>query len=136
RPLSRKELAYEHHPLLSQPIVEHCLKTPTYVHLRGGRHRALARDAFSDCVPQQIIQRESKGDTTAFVVESIRRSEDFLCELLLDGVLVRERLINRAQLEACLRDGQALMPGQLPPLLASIAAEIWARAWSSGATHV
>jgi asparagine synthase (glutamine-hydrolysing) len=135
RPLSRRELAYEHHPLLSQPIVEQCLKTPTYLHLCGGRHRALARNAFSDCVPQQIIQRESKGDTTSFVVDSIRRSEDFLCELLLDGVLTRERLIDRAQLEACLRDGQALMPGQLPPLLACIAAEIWARAWTSRANR-
>lgn len=135
RPLARKELAYEHHPLLSQPIVEHCLRTPTYVHLRGGRYRALARDAFRDCVPPQIIRREDKGDTTSFAVASLRRSEAFLCELLLDGALARERLIDRAQVEACLRDGQVLMPDQLPPLLACIAAEIWARAWSGGASR-
>ncbi|MGB6449412.1 MAG: asparagine synthase-related protein [Steroidobacteraceae bacterium] len=129
RPIPRKEFAYEHHPLLSQPIIEQCLRTPTYLHLRGGRHRALARDAFSDCVPAPILQREDKGNTTSFVVDGIRRNESFLCELLLDGILAREGLVDRAQLEACLREDRALMPGQLPPLTACIAAEVWARAW-------
>lgn len=135
RPIPRKEFAYQHHPLLSQPIIEQCLKTPTYFHLQGGRHRALARDAFSDCVPAPILQREDKGNTTSFVVDGIRRNESFLCELLLDGMLVREGLVERAQLEACLREGRALMPGQLPPLTACIAAEIWARAWCRSATR-
>jgi asparagine synthase (glutamine-hydrolysing) len=130
RPIPRREFAYEHHPLLSQPIVEHCLRTPTYLHLRGGRHRALARDAFHDIVPERIIQREDKGETTSFVVESVRRAASFLCEMMLDGVLARERVVDRAQLEICLRDGQALAPEQLSPLLASIAAETWIRAWS------
>ncbi len=127
RPLPRREFADEHHPLLSQPIVEHCLRTPTYVHLHGGRHRALARDAFRDDVPAQILHREDKGTTTTLVAETIRRCGAFLCELLLDGALVRERLVVRSELEACLRDGRALRPAQLPPLTACIAAEVWAR---------
>ncbi len=131
RPIPGREFAYEHHPLLSQPIVEHCLRTPTYLHLRGGHHRALARDAFHDIVPQQIIQREDKGETTSFVVESLRRGASFLCEMMLDGVLAREHVVERAQLEICLRDGQALSPEQLSPLLASIAAETWIGAWGS-----
>jgi asparagine synthase (glutamine-hydrolysing) len=129
RPVSRLEWACEHHPLLSQPVVEQCLHTPTYLHLAGGRHRSLARHAFRDCVPRQILEREDKGATTRFTVESIRRSERFLCELLLDGILARERLFAREQLQTCLRDGRALNSGQLPRLLACIAAEVWIRAW-------
>lgn len=130
RPMPGMEAAYEHHPLLSQPIVEQCLSIPTYLHLKGGKYRALARAAFGDCVPREILHRESKGATTSLTVESIRRCASFLCELLLDGLLVRERLVERVQLESCLRDGRALAPDQLPPLLACIAVEVWARAWS------
>ncbi|MGH8148925.1 MAG: asparagine synthase-related protein, partial [Steroidobacteraceae bacterium] len=133
RPLPGREFAYEHHPLLSQPIVEQCLRTPTYLHLRGGRHRALARDAFADCVPAPILEREDKGGTTVLLTRNIRRAESFLRDLLLDGILVRERIADRKQLEACLRGGRALMPVQLAPLVACIAAEVWARAWSD--TH-
>jgi asparagine synthase (glutamine-hydrolysing) len=129
RPLQGLERAYEHHPLLSQPIIEQCLRTPTYLHLEGGRHRSLARYAFRDCVPQQILEREDKGATTQLTVESIRRSERFLCELLLDGILARERVFARDQLESCLRDGRALKTTELPPLLGCIAAEVWIRAW-------
>lgn len=129
RPLSSLEWAYEHHPLLSQPIIEQCLRTPTYVHLEGGRLRALARYAFRDCVPAEILEREDKGSTTPLTVEGLRRSQRFLCELLLEGILAREHLFARAQLESCLRDGQVLRSGQLSPLLACIAAEVWIRAW-------
>lgn len=127
RPLPGLESAYELHPLLSQPIVEQCLRTPTYLHLEGGRHRALARHAFRDCVPRQILEREDKGATTRITVESIRRSERFLSELLLDGILAREGLLARNALATCLRDGQVLKEGQLSPLLACIAAEVWIR---------
>lgn len=129
RPLSDLERAYEHHPLLSQPIVEHCLRTPTYLHLDGGRHRALARQAFASCVPRAILEREDKGATTQFTVEALRRSERFLCELLLDGALAHERLLTCKPLERCLREGQALRSGQLSPLLACIAGEVWLRTW-------
>lgn len=129
-PLSGHEIAHQHHPLLSQPILEQCLRTPSYVHLDGGCPRALARLAFHELVPQQVLQREDKGNTTSLVVESIRRSAPFLHELLLHGVLAAERLVERSELSRCLRDGHALMPGQLPALTSCIAAEIWARSWS------
>lgn len=130
RPLPRSEIAYEHHPLLSQPIIEQCLRTPTYLHLRGGRHRALARHAFADCVPASILEREDKGGTTALLTRCVRRAAPFLSQLLIDGILVRKRIADRHELESCLRGGRVLMPDQLPPLLACIAAEIWARTWN------
>lgn len=132
RPLAGVEQVREHHPLLSQPIVEQCLRTPTYLHLQGGRHRSLARYAFRDCVPRPILEREDKGATTELTVECVRRSAPFLCDLVLDGILARERIVARGELEACLRDGQVLREGQLSPLLACVAAEVWIRTWRGG----
>ncbi|WP_422011202.1 asparagine synthase-related protein [Roseateles sp.] len=48
-------------PLRSQPLVELCLAMPTYALTRGGRGRALARQAFSNDIPPEIANRRSKG---------------------------------------------------------------------------
>jgi asparagine synthase (glutamine-hydrolysing) len=133
RPVPRFEYAYEHHPLLSQPLMTVCLQIPTYVLLQGGRQRGLARDAFADIVPREIIEREDKGSTTFYVTDAIRGSSAFIQELLLDGILVQQRILRRAALEPYLVQQQSMRPEHLFPLLACIAAEIWIRAWQGSA---
>lgn len=55
-------------PLLSQPIVELCLRIPTYLQVYGGYDRALARRAFMNEVPREIIMRLWKeGDRKSVV---------------------------------------------------------------------
>lgn len=48
-------------PLLSQLVVETCLRVPTWMWIRTGRNRAVARDAFADLLPHDILHRRSKG---------------------------------------------------------------------------
>jgi asparagine synthase (glutamine-hydrolysing) len=127
RPISRYERAPQHHPLLSQPVVELCLQIPTYLLLRGGRDRALARDAFADRLPPEIIRRRDKGSIVSLVTEMIRRSESFLRELLLEGVLAGRGIIVRSDLEPYIVHGQPFRQEHYLPLMACIAAEVWAR---------
>ena len=127
RPVPRVEHAYEHHPLLSQPVMELCLQIPTYVLLYGGRQRGLARHAFADIVPREIIEREDKGSTTFYVTDAIRRDIAFIRELLLDGLLVQQRVVRRSALEPYLLQNQSLRLEHIFPLLACIAAEVWLR---------
>ena len=129
RPVPHLEYAYEHHPLLSQPVMTVCLQIPTYVLLRGGRQRGLARDAFADIVPREIIEREDKGSTTFYVTDAIRRDSAFIQDLLLDGILVQEKIVRRAALEPYLVQHQSLRLEHVFPLLACIAGEIWIRSW-------
>lgn len=49
------------YPLLSQLVVETCLRVPTWMWIRTGRNRAIARDAFADLLPHDILHRRSKG---------------------------------------------------------------------------
>jgi asparagine synthase (glutamine-hydrolysing) len=133
RPLPRAEFAYEQHPLLSQPLVELCLQIPTYVLLKGGQSRALAREAFRDRVPLAILKRQEKGDSTFTVTDMFRRSEAYLTELLMDGILVRERIIVRDQIERYLVHRECLRPEHCVSIIACIAAELWVRAWSTNA---
>ncbi len=130
RPLPGVEYAPEHHPLLSQPLMELCLRIPVYLLVQGGRSRGLARCAFRHTVPSEIINRETKGTSTEYILELLHRSRDNISGLLLDGVLMRQGILSRKALEPCVFRRQPLRTEQLTPLLACVAAEVWVRSWS------
>jgi asparagine synthase (glutamine-hydrolysing) len=136
RPIARLEGAPQHHPLLSQPLMEVCLQIPTYFLLRGGRERGLAREAFADRVPAQILRRRDKGSIVSHATEMLRQSEPFVRELLLDGALAGAGVIVRKELEPYIVHGQPFREEHLMPLVACIAAEVWARASSHPAAAV
>ncbi len=90
------------YPLLSQPLIELCLRIPTYVLIDGGWDRALARRAFAGEVPLEIIRRRAKGGINQLSARILDANIAFVREMLLDGLLVREGILDRAPLEACL----------------------------------
>lgn len=129
-------LAPEHHPLISQPLIEACLRIPTYLLQHDGRDRALARDAFQNIVPQEIFQRQTKGSARSMAVNLIRQNQEAIRECLLDGELVRHGLLKRKSLEMYVSRGYPLRSTQLFPLLACIAAELWARSWMQQSARI
>lgn len=132
RPAAMPELAPEHHPLLSQPLMELCLRLPTYTLLLGGRPRGLARTAFQGYVPSPILERRSKGATTSYWMQTVRQSSGYLRELILDGTLHRERIIDGRLLDPYLSLSRPIPVVLFPRLIACISAEIWLRSWSNG----
>jgi asparagine synthase (glutamine-hydrolysing) len=112
-------------------LFELCLRIPIYVLLRGGINRALERAAFEDCVPPAIIRRENKGTITTSFMSKVRESMPFVRDLILDGVLVRERIIERSTLEPYLARNRPLSLPILWPFLSCLAAEVWARKWDA-----
>jgi asparagine synthase (glutamine-hydrolysing) len=119
--------------LFSQPLLELCLRIPIYVLLRGGINRALERVAFEDCVPRAVIRRENKGTVATSLMSRIRESMPFVRELILDGVLVRERIIERSTIEPYVVGNRPLSLSALWPFLSCLAAEVWARRWADSA---
>jgi asparagine synthase (glutamine-hydrolysing) len=116
------------HPLLSQPLIELCLRIPTYVSIQGGWDRAIARRAFSSSLPADIVRRRAKGSITQFSTALLDRNLPLVRELLLDGVLVRERILDRTQLEQSLAGNDSLAVN--PEILHThLSAEAWARRW-------
>jgi asparagine synthase (glutamine-hydrolysing) len=133
RPVPGLQYADQLHPLFSQPLFELCLRIPIYTLLRGGIDRALERAAFRDCVPASIIQRENKGTISTGFMSKLRESLPFIRELLLDGVLVKERIIERSALAPYLTANRPMNHRVLWPFLSCIAAEVWARKWAGTA---
>jgi asparagine synthase (glutamine-hydrolysing) len=136
RPIPGRERAPQHHPLLSQPLMELCLQIPTYHLLRGGRERGLAREAFADRLPSEILRRRDKGSIVSHATDMVRESELFVRELLLEGMLAGAGVIDRKELTPYIVDGQPFREEHLLPLLACIAAEVWARTSTRSAAAV
>jgi asparagine synthase (glutamine-hydrolysing) len=123
-------------PLLSQPLLELSLRIPTYVHLKDGRHRGLARDAFADAVPERITNRDSKGNTTSVVASYLTRQRAYVRELLMDGCLAQSRILNRQAVDAATVPGKPLALLHLGPLMSAISAEVWVRGAEAVRTNI
>ncbi|MEO1020429.1 MAG: asparagine synthase C-terminal domain-containing protein, partial [Pseudomonadota bacterium] len=104
------------HPLISQPIIELCLQIPTYVLAHRGRSRGLIREAFEKSVPAKIIHRYSKGGTTNYFNQLLIENAPFLRELILDGTLIREGVLDRRKLERQLSDRELIVGNELLPI--------------------
>nr|WP_238345917.1 asparagine synthase-related protein [Luteimonas saliphila] len=74
-------------PLLSQPVMEACLKVPTWMWIAGGRDRAVARDAFKGTVPSAILARRSKGSYAGYLATAYARNKAEIREFLMGGEL-------------------------------------------------
>ena len=80
-------------PLLSQPVAQACLSVPSWMWIAGGRNRSVARTAFSDRLPEQVLNRRSKGDFAQYLGAAYRRNKDRMQDFLLEGELQGRNLL-------------------------------------------
>jgi asparagine synthase (glutamine-hydrolysing) len=121
--------------LMSQPVMEACLRIPSYVWISGGRDRSIARRAFTDVLPQAIVRRTQKGLADRFNRRMLDRNATFLREMLLDGLLVRAGLLDRAKLEEYTRADPTHEGFEYNEVLRRhLCTEIWVRRWSAVTT--
>lgn len=81
-------------PLLSQPVIEACLRVPTWMWIQGGRNRSIARAAFSDRLPDLILNRRSKGGFVSFCGGVYERNKSAMLEFLAQGRLHESGLLD------------------------------------------
>jgi len=125
----RESLAPLLFPLLSQPLVELCLRIPSWFWIEGGRNRAIARDAFAGQLPPLILQRRTKGNFLGMLGAIYRQQRRDLRDLLLGGWLAEQALIDRPAIEAYLESEALLTDVRFCRLLDLANVELWARGW-------
>jgi len=118
-------------PIFSQPLLELAMRIPTWLLTLGGWDRAIARRAFERDLPHRIVTRQTKGGIEEHAKSILVRNMTFVRELLLDGHLVREQLLERNQLAEALAPGPTQLLGGNAELFDCLGAEAWARKWCS-----
>lgn len=117
-------------PLLSQPLMETCLAIPSWLWCAGGRNRAVARAAFEPLLPPIAVGRQSKGAFDSLCMQAAIANRVQLRDLLLDGALAREGLLDLPAIQLAL---DAAVPDGLDMLrllaLADVAA--WVHGWEA-----
>jgi asparagine synthase (glutamine-hydrolysing) len=114
-------------PLACQPLMELCLRTPTYLHITGGWERSVERHAFAKDVPTDVIWRRTKGSTARQRENVFRKNRLFISSMLLDGLLMKRGLLRREAVEKYLRDD--IVPLNSPELIQSLKIECWLQVW-------
>uniref|UniRef100_B0T9D6 asparagine synthase (glutamine-hydrolyzing) n=1 Tax=Caulobacter sp. (strain K31) TaxID=366602 RepID=B0T9D6_CAUSK len=115
-------------PLLTQPVMEACLRVPTWMANHQGRNRAVARDAFFDRLPPRVRDRQTKGGLNAFMGVAFERNRQALARHLLDGRLVQRGLIDAVAIKSALAS-PVLEGGAMNRLLYLADVESWVRSW-------
>jgi asparagine synthase (glutamine-hydrolysing) len=128
-PFGREGDAERISPLFSQPILELCLRIPTYVLTHGGWDRAVARRAFYDDLPPAIRNRRNKGGIEEHLRCTLEHNRPFLREVLLDGALVRQGIVDRGRLAEVLSGSATRIAAGAGEVLEYAGIESWLRRW-------
>jgi asparagine synthase (glutamine-hydrolysing) len=114
-------------PLCSQPVVGVCARIPVDVHFDSGRIRGLARRAFANELPAPILRRQWKDRPWKEAGEVIQLNLPFIRKHLLDGKLVKERILDRDAVELALGNGPSASSAFGSEILSHLDLELWIR---------
>lgn len=117
------------HPLVSQPLIELCLRLPVYRLCAHGQRRGLARLAFKGMIPEEIRTRTTKGSASRYFADTVDLHRQTIVETLMDGCLVKRSLLDRDLLADFLRADLAPFRRFQSKLLTFYAIEIWLARW-------
>jgi len=126
------DLSISHHsaapyvasPLCAQPVVELCARIPVDVHF-DGRIRGLARRAFANEVPEPILRRQWKDRPLLQLAEVIQLNLPFIREHLMEGMLMKEGILDRVAVEQALRNGPSSSTAISSEILSHLDLELW-----------
>lgn len=116
-------------PLQAQPVVELCLRIPSYIHFDRGRERGLARAAFAHDLPPAVSARCWKDRAPGFLEALFMHHRAFVREFLLEGLLVRDGLLARKALEQALSGNTPAHAVDPVEILHHLSTESWMRHW-------
>lgn len=122
-------------PLLSQPIQELCLRIPTYTTAFNGKSRGLARTAFKSYLPPKVAARLDKGTESSYFKTVWQSNLSFVTDLLMSGMLVNNRVVDREKLERALSGDFSEGLGSAVDLIFLIGIEAWLQRWSQPGTR-
>jgi asparagine synthase (glutamine-hydrolysing) len=130
-PLGREADPERVSPLYSQPVLELCLRLPVHLLTLGGWDRAIARRAFYAALPKEVANRQGKGGMEQHLRGIVDHNIAFIRELLLDGALVSEGVVDRKKLVNALSGKVSQTQSTVGEILDFLGTEAWLQCWRS-----
>ena len=119
------------HPLLAQPLLELCLRIPSWLWMLGGRDRAVARDAFAGLVPDCVLRRRVKGSLQSLLYRSFEQLREEMRERLVSGELARAGIVNPDAIVDALTSNAWMSDLVQLRISEMVALELWLESWRS-----
>ena len=126
-------------PLMCQPILELCLRIPTYLHAPRGQDRAIARAAFATDLPTEVVRRTWKGSADRHARDMLINNITRVREVLLEGELVKSGILDRKRIAGALSLAPTRDASHVTEIFGYFSTEVWlrqAREWQSAARAV
>jgi len=120
-------------PLVSQPIVEACLRVPSWEWREGARDRALVRRAFANDLPALVLDRRVKGTPGRFAAQLLDRFRTAIRDRLVSGRLAADGIIDAASIERTLHGERPVPDLERVRVLELVNAEAWIGHWTARA---
>lgn len=114
-------------PLLSQPLIELCLRIPTWRLCHAGLGRGLARLAFADALPPIVIERRGKGRPSAHIERTVRANAEFVRAFLSHGAMVCAGFLDPDRLQRALSMDSSVPNETYTELEDHLSTEAWLR---------
>jgi asparagine synthase (glutamine-hydrolysing) len=119
-------------PLMSQPVMEACLRVPTWLWCRDGMNRVVARDAFRSRLPAAVVDRRSKGSPAAFEARMVATRRGDLRSLLRHGHLAARGMIDLEAIDDALGEAGPLRGDGYLRVSELVDVEAWLQSWIGG----
>ena len=117
------------HPLICQPVLELCLRIPSWLWAAGGRDRAVARAAFGTILPDAILDRRGKGSLQSLFVRGFQAQRPMLRDLLVGGRLASEGIVDSDEVAEYLDEPGEPRDVRYIRILELASAEQWLRSF-------
>ena len=119
------------HPLIAQPLIDLCLRLPSYLLTSDGTSRGLARRAFKGFIPDEIRHRMNKGHASRYFTDRVTAYRREIVEALMYGELAGRGLIEPRDVASFFSDDDYRMAHSGSLLLAYYAIESWLQTWKA-----
>lgn len=116
-------------PLMSQPVMETCLRIPTWLWCRDGMNRVVARDAFRALLPAEVADRRLKGSPAAFEARLVAAKRRELRTLLRNGHLAARGIIDLDPVDEALGEEGPLRGTRYLRVTELVDVEAWLQSW-------
>ncbi len=114
-------------PLLSQPVMEACLRVPAWMWISNGRNRTVARAAFAGQLPPEVLNRRSKGTFMNYTSAAYSRNKETIRRFLRDGHLQSRGLLDLHNLDVLLDSQRPARDRSFMRVFALCTIENWVR---------